>query len=162
MKKRKITDWLIRSNVIQAEDRDLYDYACRSLVFLLAPFAIALVVGMVFGMVAEALLMAVPYVVLRSFCGGFHLKSIKLCLVVSTLSYLAIFSIGVFVSCDIFYYIAAIISAVSIDSLSPIVSPNKKIDSRRILHFKLTAIILSMIIISLIVGYLTSLILQFK
>lgn len=93
--KGKITDWLIRSNVIQAEDRDLYDYACSSLVFLLAPFVIALVVGMVFRMVAEALLMAVPYVVLRSFCGGFHLKSIKLCLVVSTLSYLAIFSIGV-------------------------------------------------------------------
>lgn len=95
MKKGKITDWLIKSNVIQAEDRDLYDYACRSLAFLFAPFVIALVVGMVFRMVAEALLMAVPYVVLRSFCGGFHLKSIKLCLVVSTLSYLAIFSIGV-------------------------------------------------------------------
>ena len=89
MKKGKITDWLIKSNVIQAEDRDLYDYACRSLVFLFAPFVIALVAGMVFRMVAEALLMAVPYVVLRSFCGGFHLKSIKLCLVVSTLSYLA-------------------------------------------------------------------------
>lgn len=72
--KGKITDWLIKSNVIQAEDRDLYDYACRSLVFLFAPFVIALVVGMVFRMVAEALLMAVPYVVLRSFCGGFHLK----------------------------------------------------------------------------------------
>lgn len=72
--KGKITDWLIRRNVIQAEDRDLYDYACSSLVFLLAPFVIALVVGMVFRMVAEALLMAVPYVVLRSFCGGFHLK----------------------------------------------------------------------------------------
>ena len=147
MKKGKITDWLIRSNVIQAEDRDLYDYACKSLVFLIAPFAIALFVGMVFRMVAEALLMAVPYVILRSFCGGFHLKSIKLCLVVSTLSYLAIFSIGIFVSCDIFYYIAAIISAVSIDVLSPIVSPNKKIDSHRILHFKLTAIILSTIIL---------------
>ena len=48
MKKGKITDWLIKSNVIQAEDRDLYDYACRSLVFLFAPFVIALVVGMVF------------------------------------------------------------------------------------------------------------------
>lgn len=147
MKKGKITDWLIKSNVIQAEDRDLYDYACRSLAFLFAPFVIALVVGMVFRMVAEALLMAVPYVVLRSFCGGFHLKSIKLCLVVSTLSYLAIFSIGVFVSCDIFYYVTAVISAVSIDALSPIVSPDKKIDSGRIIHFKLTAIILSTIIL---------------
>ena len=147
MKKGKITDWLIKSNVIQAEDRDLYDYACRSLAFLFAPFVIALVVGMVFRMVAEALLMAVPYVVLRSFCGGFHLKSIKLCLVVSTLSYLAIFSIGVFVSCDIFYYVTAVISAVSIDVLSPIVSPDKRIGSGRILHFKLTAIILSTIIL---------------
>lgn len=156
MKKGKITDWLIKSNVIQAQDRDLYEYACRSLVFLIAPFVIALVAGMVFRMVAESLLMAVPYVVLRSFCGGFHLKSIKMCLIVSTLSYLAIFSIGVFVSCDMFYYIAAIISTISIGVLSPIMSPDKKIDSRRILHFKLMAIVLSVIILIVILALFIS------
>lgn len=67
------------------EDRELYEYAAYSFLFSLLPLCLVIILGCVMGMVTEGVLMILPFMLIRKFSGGFHLKSPIACLISSTL-----------------------------------------------------------------------------
>lgn len=79
-----LTAWLVREKAILTEDTQLYAYAVYSLIWGLLPVIISLLLGMLFGLVIESLVLVLPFILLRKFSGGFHLKSPALCLFCST------------------------------------------------------------------------------
>lgn len=79
-----LTAWLVREKAILTEDTQLYAYAVYSLIWGLLPIIISLLLGMLFGLVIESLVLVLPFILLRKFSGGFHLKSPALCLLCST------------------------------------------------------------------------------
>lgn len=80
-----IAEWLLRAGAITADDRELYEYAAYSFLFSLLPLCLVIVLGCVMGMVAEGVLMILPFMLIRKFSGGFHLKAPGACLISSTL-----------------------------------------------------------------------------
>lgn len=80
-----VVNWLSREGVVAEEDRDLYRYAVYSLLFGLAPFAIVAIWGLIFDMFAESMLLILPFMLIRKFSGGYHLKSQSACVVLSTM-----------------------------------------------------------------------------
>lgn len=81
----RIAEWLLRAEAIPEGDRELYEYAAYSLLFSLFPLCLAAVLGCLAGMALEGMLMVLPFMLIRKFSGGFHLKSPVLCLFSSTL-----------------------------------------------------------------------------
>lgn len=79
-----LTAWLVREKAILSEDTQLYAYAAYSLIWGLLPVIISLLLGVLFGLVIESLVLVLPFILLRKFSGGFHLKSPALCLLCST------------------------------------------------------------------------------
>lgn len=80
-----VVNWLSKEGVVAEEDRDLYRYAVYSLLFGLAPIAIAAIWGLIFDVFAESMLLILPFMLIRKFSGGYHLKSQSACVVVSTM-----------------------------------------------------------------------------
>lgn len=78
-----LTAWLVREKAILSEDTQLYAYAAYCLIWGLLPVIISLLFGVLFGLVIESLFLILPFILLRKFSGGFHLKSPALCLVCS-------------------------------------------------------------------------------
>lgn len=79
-----ITKWLELEGAVSSNERTLIQYAAYSFLFGLLPVGIVLVLGMCFGMIREGIILIIPFMLLRKFSGGFHLKSSGLCLVVTT------------------------------------------------------------------------------
>ena len=80
-----IAKWLLHAGAISESDRELYEYAAYSFLFSLLPLCLIVILGCITGMVIEGLLMILPFMLIRKFSGGFHLKSPGICLLSSTL-----------------------------------------------------------------------------
>lgn len=79
-----ITKWLEEEGAVSCNERQLFQYATYSLLFGLSPIGIVLILGLCFNMVPEGIILIIPFMLLRKFSGGFHLKSSGLCLTVTT------------------------------------------------------------------------------
>lgn len=81
----RIVKWMVRKGVIPDKDKGLFSYAVYSLLFGLLPVFIVILLGFLFGMLREGLLMIVPFMLIRKFSGGYHLESPKICVIFSTI-----------------------------------------------------------------------------
>jgi len=79
-----ISEWLLSSGAISEKDRSLYEYAAYSFIFSLAPLVIVAIIGSILGMLAEGIILILPFMFIRKFSGGYHLKSSRICFVTST------------------------------------------------------------------------------
>ena len=80
-----VAQWLVQEGTISDSDLNLFAYAAYCFLFGLVPILLAVLFGILFGMVRESLLLIFPFMLLRKFSGGFHFKSATLCLVCSAL-----------------------------------------------------------------------------
>jgi len=77
-------NWLVKANAVKSEDRELYSYAMYSFLFAMAPLMLTMIIGIFMHMFLESVLFILPFVIIRKFSGGFHLKSPTVCIFVST------------------------------------------------------------------------------
>ena len=62
-----VVDWMIRCNVINEADKELYKYALYSFFLLVSPLILAGVIGFGLGSVKHGVALIFPFVVLRKF-----------------------------------------------------------------------------------------------
>ena len=61
----KISQWLADENVIEQKDKGLYEYALKSVLITICPFIAALVIGSLMGMIKEAVLLIIPFMIIQ-------------------------------------------------------------------------------------------------
>ncbi len=133
----RLTISLIESSVIDKEDEDLYQYGILQGFRIILNIFTALIIGLIFGKLAEIAVFMLAYIPLRSYAGGFHAKTPLRCYIFSVVM-LCVISIGlqkVFFS-DMVLYIISVVSAVGVFILSPIEDKNKPLDGAEIRVFK--------------------------
>ena len=89
-----VEKWLVKTESISSEDFALYSYSMYSVMFVSIPIFLSIVVGILMNMLLESLLFIAPFVLIRKFSGGFHLKSPTVCFFVST-GIIAVFLLGI-------------------------------------------------------------------
>lgn len=145
-----IARWLLREGVILDDDQEMFSYAAFCFLFGLLPVLIAIVLGAITGMLFESLLLILPFMLLRKFCGGFHLNSSIACFVVSTLVILtAIGVVSLIIDLDLvgILSILVLLSLISICIFSPIDSPTKKLSPKEKTAFQWTARCLASVVV---------------
>lgn len=85
-----LSKWLLHVGAISADSAELYEYAIYSFLFSLFPLLVVLCIGVVLNMVLEGVMMIVPFMLIRKFSGGYHLKSSVVC-TVSSIAILSLF-----------------------------------------------------------------------
>lgn len=81
----KVAKWMEQEGAISVKDRELFSFAVYSLLFGVLPIFIVAVLGFAFDMMREGLVMITPFMLIRKFSGGYHLKSAKLCVLISSI-----------------------------------------------------------------------------
>lgn len=134
-----VAKWLLDMGAISQQDMELYEYAVYSLFFNLIPVGIAVVLGLLLHMVCEGILLVLPFILIRKFSGGYHLKSPGTCFIASTtfllLSMLSIQCImrgNHFVS----FTVVVIFAVLLIFALSPIDSDARKLTENKTKAFR--------------------------
>lgn len=137
-----ITKWLLNSGAISENDRELYEYAAYSFLFSLLPLCLVVILGCITGMVIEGILMIFPFMLIRKFSGGFHLKSSTICLISSTLLlsfFLLLIKVVTTEARIVLFTCFVFASSIQIFLCSPIDNEARKLNEREFSVFKKVA-----------------------
>lgn len=146
---RIISKWLLSAGAISSNDQEIYEYAVYSVLFSLIPLILVFIIGSFLGMAIEGILFLLPFLLIRKFSGGFHLKSSVVCFV-SSISVLTIFLLIIrelISRQSIFPFSLFVIGAVILlICLSPIDSEERRLSIKERVVFKKIAVVLSVMI----------------
>lgn len=146
-----VVRWLINSKAILPDDKENYEYAVFCFLITFTPLALVMIIGALLNIFLESVLFVLPFMFLRKFSGGFHLKSMIHCLIFSTfLISLFLVSIKFIVNydVDVIVSILVFISSISLMIFSPIDSEARKLSDKEKEVFKKILIIMLVIIVS--------------
>lgn len=128
---------LYACGLVPEQNIPLYSYATFRLIFALVPFLLVVAIGTTMGMLIEGLMMIIPFMLLRKFFGGYHMKSHTLCL----LSSVAILSLTLsftknFAASDLSLFAAITsVAAVELFAFGTIDSEARKLSGKELLVF---------------------------
>lgn len=80
-----IAQQLLVNGVISDDDFELYEFSAFCFLFNLIPLGLSIAIGIALNMFWKSILFIIPYVSIRTFSGGFHFKSAKLCFLVTNM-----------------------------------------------------------------------------
>ena len=83
-----IVDMLCNALAIEEDDKELYTYGFFILLSHLFYLAIAILLGVLLGILTENLLFYIFFMLLRNYAGGFHAKSERVCTLLTILAML--------------------------------------------------------------------------
>lgn len=151
---RVIVDWISKERSFDGEHDELYQFAAYSLLFGMVPFFIVIVLGILFGMLWEGITMLVPYILIRKFSGGYHVKSSSTCFFIS----LSVLSIALLLTRHIIegeltdiLTIVTLCAVIILYKFSPIDSDARKLSLKERVVFRCVA---RAIAIGAFIGYL--------
>ena len=124
-----VVNWMIRCNVINETDKELYKYALHSFFLLVAPLILAGGIGFCLGSVKHGVALIMPFMVLRKFSGGYHAKNLYVCILGSGFLLFLCIILSMRMRCDWKWAMSTVIASVSLIAFSPIDSENRKIDT---------------------------------
>lgn len=140
-----IVFWLIKNGAIDEEDYELYEYAIYSLFFSWSPLILAVIFGLIMKIPLKAVLMVIPFMVIRKYSGGYHAKNSNVCTCVSLCLMFLFMCILKYTDNGIAIDIMTHLSAGLIVILSPVDSENKRLSESEIKQYKKMTILFSMI-----------------
>lgn len=124
--------WLTKTGAVSEEDAPAYEYVVFRAIFTVIPLLMTLVIATVMKMTTEGILMIVPFIMIRRFCGGIHLDSPVICFISSVATLVAIlFAIKLFINYQIKVptSIMTAVSAVSIMAIGTVESKNRPLSA---------------------------------
>ena len=142
----KIGDDLVRSNLNEAEDAEIYIYGINQILVSVLNVLSALIIGLILGTFFEVVVFMAAYIPLRIFAGGYHAKTPLRCYIFSVIM-LIIVSLGMkyLYMAGWVYYVILAAAALMILVLSPVEDKNKPLDDLEYKVYKRRAIIIAAI-----------------
>lgn len=145
----KLTDWLIWLEAIPKEERELYEYAAYNFFITISPLMLAILFGIFMGHLMESIMLVTPFMIIRKFSGGYHMKNSTSCFLTSCF----ILIVCIILSCKLKYDmkmgIVVLLSSVSLITFSPLDSQNRRLDEEEKRQYKKMTCIFTMVFVAL-------------
>lgn len=124
-----LTNRLIADAIISHEDEEMIKYGLESLFSNLLGISITLIIGAIFGYLAEGFILWFLFFPLRKNAGGYHADTRGKCLIISVLMLMIAFFVDSLIKRITFIYIIAeICFSVFIFAVAPVENHNKLLD----------------------------------
>jgi len=136
---KKVVAQLCTSGVIQEDDREVYEYSLNILLIGVFHTLTVLLIGFVFGMFIESIVLFASFFLARKFAGGFHMPKHWQCYLftIATVSGALFLARVLLMQSDIIYYAVIGVSAAVIFVLAPIGHPNKPLSLKEMKVYRL-------------------------
>lgn len=145
-----ISNQLVKHKIISEDAQDVYKYGVEITISSLIGFIIVVLVGIIFKALLQAMIFYVIFVALRSMTGGFHATTYLKCNIIFSLVLLftILFSkVASEIQLSVEMITLFFLPAVAIFLwLAPVENPNKPIEEKKRIYWKLTAVIVSVLL----------------
>ena len=140
-----ICEWLVRKEAIQAEEKELYEYAIYSFFLNIAPIVIVLIIGSLLKKEKESIIVIFPFMCIRKFSGGLHAKKAWVCVISSCI--VLFFWVWVVdkLSADILLNILVFCAIFSLALFSPIDSERRHLNTDQKKQYRIITIFITII-----------------
>lgn len=153
-----LTEKLLSNGTISDEDKDLYIYGLFMLFSHLMFFIIACIFGLILGCIFESIIFYIAFQFIRRYAGGYHAKTETRCEILSTLSILCcivLIKLSKMYDIRIALLSISLVFTVLIFIFCPLDTPEKPLTDKEHKYFrKISLIILSLIIVSIIISFI--------
>lgn len=78
-----MTQGLIQAEVIDADDKEIYEYGLKTIFTNTINFLISILIGVIMGQFLECLLFQLAFLTLRAYSGGYHASTERRCCLMS-------------------------------------------------------------------------------
>lgn len=147
-----LTDWLVVSDVIQKEEKEMYAYAAHSLLLLLLPIFMAAIIGISIGHFLHSIVLILPFMTIRKFSGGYHARNSNLCLVCSWSILFIFIYVSSCITMNVWMGIITMCATGVLWIFSPIDSENRPLeDDEKVRYNKSTIKLTTLFVASIII-----------
>jgi len=147
----RFTDKLIKMQIINKEDRDLYCYGFKQGFLLFLNVISVIIIGMFFNMIWQSVIFMIAYSCLRIYAGGYHANTEFSCYIFSLIMIIVVLWLINLIPWNSFICLSiTVISNLIILLLAPVEDANKPLDHKEIEIFKKRTYII-LVILSLFV-----------
>lgn len=141
--------WLVESETVNREDKELYEYAVYSLFLTVTPIVLILIIGSLLGKTIQGLIIIFPFMFIRKFSGGIHAKKLRTCLLSSSVVLFLVVWLVDKLNNNIFLSISVFSAAFSLICFSPIDSENRRLSVDERKEYKITTISMTTIFVAI-------------
>ena len=120
-----VAAWLVKCQVIEEQEKELYCYAMESYILFWSPMIIALLLGIIMGKVKESIFVIIPFMIIRKYSGGYHAKHLSVCLICSLLLLLLCILIACSIPANTILMFITLIACLNLIIFSPIDHENR-------------------------------------
>jgi accessory gene regulator B len=121
------------NKIITADDEDICQYGIQQLFTMTINMICTIILGVVYGLLVESVLIVAFYIPLRSYAGGFHAKTPIRCFVYSLIMMFLLLSVIKFLAFgNAICFIIIIMSSILIFYISPVPDKNKPLKKMNI------------------------------
>lgn len=145
---RQIAGVLLKRNVIQSDEKDLYDYGLFILISYITFFLVSLLFGIALNIPFVSMIFFISFCSVRNFAGGIHANTEVKCDILTTISILiSEILIKVFIDYHLIWVAFAmlILSSISLIAIKPVASLQKEISRQEQLYFHKKVIVLTVV-----------------
>lgn len=137
----KLTSWLVRTQVINDEERELYQYGIFQMVVNLLDILSIFLIAMLFHKVWATFFYTICFCILRKYAGGYHAKSVGGCYLMTVgFTTIMLLIIRFYKFSLIGIVVIWFLSGISIFLLAPVQNRNKELDAIEHLVYRRRAI----------------------
>ena len=145
----KLTNRLLLSGVINAEEEEIYIYGFELLLSFLFSTAVILAIGIVVQAVLPTIAFLAVFIVLRSYTGGFHARTYAVCSLVTFSVYGVVMLLSHFLIVRyIDYLILGVIGVALLIIFAPVKHPNKELTAQDIKRNKIISVVVFILFLS--------------
>lgn len=160
----KFTDLLVKNEVVENEDYEIYRYGFETLIYFIVNISVALFIGIIFNRLIHTIIFLSCYCTLRQFTGGYHARNYTEC----TLTFVVIYLITIFIDNNIdinsYGYLSILVMGICIFiiyKLSPLEHRNKPLSDTdkkkyKSIAMKIVVVISSIFIFSMLFNVFTN------
>ena len=145
----KLTNRLLLSGVISAEEEEIYIYGFELLLSFLFSTAVILAIGIAVQAVLPTIAFLAVFIVLRSYTGGFHARTYAVCSLVTFSVYGVVMLLSHFLTVGyIEYLVMGVIGVVLLVIFAPVKHPNKELTAQDIKRNKIISVVVFILFLS--------------
>ena len=145
----KLTNRLLLSGVISAEEEEIYIYGFELLLSFLFSTAVILAIGIAVQAVLPTIAFLAVFIVLRSYTGGFHARTYAVCSLVTFSVYGVVMLLSHFLIVRyIEYLILGVIGVALLIIFAPVKHPNKELTAQDIKRNKIISVVVFILFLS--------------
>lgn len=133
----RLTDKLLKMQIINYEEKNLYYYGFKQGFLLLLNMITIIMIGIIFNMIWQSVIFMVAYSILRVYAGGYHASTPFNCYLFSVVMITAVLWLIKVISWNgLICFIISIVSGIIILLMAPVEDANKPLDQEEKRIFK--------------------------